>query len=68
MKPLPHTEGHYIPAKLQLVIEGIGRPIGITVLVDGNIVIADSEANAVNIYSPQGGQMTEDRLVYRTLH
>ncbi len=54
LRPLPHTDGHYMSARCEFVVSDIDRPIGITVLANGDIVVGASGENAVKVYSPEG--------------
>ncbi len=41
-------------AKVDFVIEKLAKPIGISLLVDGNIAIGVTGENAVKIFNPTG--------------
>ena len=52
-RPREYT-GPYIRVELEHEVRKIDRPIGITILVNGNVVVGDRGKNLVVMFDPRG--------------
>ncbi len=49
LRRLRDKDGEFLSARTDLVVEGIDRPIGVTLLPGGDIVVGESGANMVKV-------------------